>query len=145
MARGDLEIQPSLILPAHELVESASRSRGPGGQNVNKVSTRVSLRWNLLRSTALSASQRARLVERLGARLTAAGEILVHADATRSQERNRTLARERLAELVRAALARPRARIPTRVGPRARARRLASKQRQSERKRGRRPPHDDPA
>ena len=133
-----------LVIPGSELREQASRAGGPGGQHVNKVSTRVTLRWNALRSAALSEAQRARVALRLAARLTREGEIVVHAADLRSRARNRALARERLAALVRAALAVRRPRRPTRPSAGGRERRLAAKQRRGELKRVRRPlPRDD--
>jgi ribosome-associated protein len=143
MTGGDLDVQPGLVIPGDELVETASRAGGPGGQHVDKASTRVSLRWGALSSRALSEAQRRRLAQRLGSRLTREGELVVHARRQRSRARNRALARERLAELVRGALARPRSRIGTRPGGAARERRRGEKRRRSEAKRARRPPRED--
>lgn len=112
---------------------------------MNKASTRVSLRWSVARSAALSPSQRARILERLASRLTRDGELVVHASDERSRARNRALARERLAALVRSALRVRRPRRPTRPTAGSRERRLAAKQRRSRLKRTRRPrPADDP-
>jgi ribosome-associated protein len=133
----DLPVRAGLVIPADELHEKASRSRGPGGQNVQKTSTRVSLRWCLATSRALGAAERARLEARLAHRLTARGELLVHAEDTRSQARNRALARERLAALVRAALVERRRRRPTQPSGGARARRLEAKRARSATKRTR--------
>jgi ribosome-associated protein len=140
MPGSDLAVRPGLAIPADELRESASRSGGPGGQNVNKVNTRVTLRWCARESAALGEAQRRLLMQRLASRLTRAGDLVVHCGATRSRARNRELARERLAELVREALRPRRARIPT--GPRAgaRERKLDAKRRRGELKRARRPP-----
>jgi ribosome-associated protein len=140
-----LRVNGTFAIPEGELRESASRSRGPGGQHVNKASTRVTLRWNVRESRALAEAQRALLVERLGARITRAGAIVVHADRFRSRERNRALARERLAELVRDGLSRRRPRLPTRPGRAARERALAAKRRRGEAKRARRAPAGDDA
>jgi ribosome-associated protein len=122
-----LVVQPGLSIPDDELHETASRARGPGGQNVQKTSTRVTLRWCISRSRALAPRQRARILAHLAQRLTVRGELVIHADETRSQARNRTLARARLAVLVREALAVPRPRRPTRPSPAASARRLEAK------------------
>jgi len=105
---------------------------------VNKVNTRVTLRWNAAASAVLTQAQRARLARHLGARLTREGELVVHAGGERSRARNRELARERLASLVRAALAIRRPRRPTAPTPGSRERRLAAKHRRSARKRERR-------
>jgi len=138
MAATDLEIGGGLVIPAAELRESASRSSGPGGQHVNKTSTRVTLRWNVLRSETLSERTRARLVERLGARLTRGGDIVVHVGDERSRERNRRVARERLAEWLADALRVPRVRVETRPSRGAREQRLRAKRVRSDVKRSRR-------
>jgi ribosome-associated protein len=106
---------------------------------VNKANTRVTLRWNVASSRALGAAQRTRIALRLATRLTRGGELVVHAADERSRARNRALARERLAALVRSALAVPRPRRPTRPSAGGRERRLAAKQRRGQLKRARRP------
>jgi ribosome-associated protein len=125
----DLRVRADLVIPAAELEEAASRSGGPGGQHVNKTSTRVSLRWNVIQSSALSDAQRRRLCSQLESRLTRAGDLVVHAAGTRSQSRNRELARERLVELVVAALARRKPRRPTRPTRASKTRRVDEKTR----------------
>jgi ribosome-associated protein len=127
----DLEIRRGLVIPGEELREAASRSGGPGGQHVNKASTRVTLRWRLGSSSAVSEAQRARLRRRLASRLTRADELVVHAGGARSRARNRERARERLAELVREGLAVRRARRPTRPSGASRERRLEGKRRRA--------------
>jgi ribosome-associated protein len=143
MSERDLPVRRGLAIPAGELRESASRAGGPGGQHVNKVSTRVTLRWNALESAALTPTQLRRLRRRLQARLTRNGELIVHARRHRSRARNRELARERLAELVREALASRKPRVATRPSRGARERTLAAKQRRSSVKRSRRPVRDE--
>jgi len=138
VSRRALPIQDRLVIPAAEIFESASRSSGPGGQHVNKTNTRITLRWHVLESSVLSAEQRTRIRSRLKNRLTQIGSLVVHAGRHRSQARNRELARERLAELVRDALATPRKRVPTKPGRGVRERTLAVKRRRSEVKRSRR-------
>ncbi len=135
--RRDLRVRADLVIPAGELREAATRSSGPGGQHVNKVSTRVTLRWNVAGSSSLTTSQRRRLREKLGARLTAMGDLVVNSDRTRSRARNREYARDRIVEIVSAALARPRPRKPTRPTAASRARRRAEKTRRSKVKRTR--------
>jgi ribosome-associated protein len=138
-----LRVQPGLVIPEEELSETASRAGGPGGQNVNKTNTRVTLRWNALASACLAPAQREALRRRLASRLTRGGELVVHARRERSQARNRALARERLAELVREALA-PRApRVATRPTRASQRRRLEEKRRLSARKRARRSRESD--
>ncbi|MEE9607911.1 MAG: alternative ribosome rescue aminoacyl-tRNA hydrolase ArfB [Myxococcota bacterium] len=145
MARDDLQVNRTLAIPAAELRERASRSSGPGGQHVNKASTRVTLRWNAARSAALSPAQRSRLLARLETRLTRGGDLVVHAGRFRSRERNRQQARERLAGLVRDALAPRRARVATRPGRASRDRRLQAKKRRAGVKRQRGPVCPDEA
>jgi ribosome-associated protein len=133
-----VRITPDLAIPRAELVARATRSGGPGGQHVNTSSTRVELLWNVRESVALDDAMRERLLARLARRLDASGAVRVVASATRSQRRNRTEAEERLAELVRRALATPRKRIPTRPSRAAKEARLMSKRRRAEKKRERR-------
>jgi ribosome-associated protein len=135
--REFLEVRPDLRIPDDELVEQASRAGGPGGQKVNKTSTRMTLRWSVAASQVLSERQRARLLARLARRLTREGELVLHAQSARSQTRNRELARTRLVELVREALvvrAPRRATAPTRA---SRERAQTAKRHRSERKRTR--------
>jgi ribosome-associated protein len=126
------------VIPAAELEETASRSSGPGGQHVNKSNTRVTLRWRLRASRALDPIARQRVEQQLGARVTRAGELIVHAQTHRSRARNRAVARARLAELVRDALRTRAPRVPTRAGAGARARTREAKRRKSAVKRTRR-------
>jgi ribosome-associated protein len=137
VATEDLRIHSGLVIPADELVETASRSGGPGGQHVNKTSTRVTLRWNAGASPVLSETQRRRLLTQLGPRITRAGDLVVHCGATRSRSKNRETARDRLAALVHEGLRRQRHRVATRPGKGARERRLTDKKRRSDTKRGR--------
>ena len=135
---GDIPVRRGVVIPAAELEETASRSSGPGGQHVNKSNTRVTLRWCLRESSALDPVARRRVEERLGGRLTRAGELIVHAGTHRSRERNRALARARLAELVREALRTRAPRVPTRAGKGVRARGREAKRRRSAKKYARR-------
>ena len=112
-------------------------SCGPGGQNVNKVASKVVLRFAPLASRAFDAVQRARLAERLTGRLSAAGEVVVHASSHRERLRNLEDARARLAQLLLAALARPRRRVATKPTRGSQRRRLEGKRRRSDVKRGR--------
>ncbi|GAA1719072.1 alternative ribosome rescue aminoacyl-tRNA hydrolase ArfB [Brachybacterium phenoliresistens] len=115
-----------LRLPASELLEQFSHASGPGGQGVNTADSRVQLSWDVAATTALDDAQRARVLERLGARL--AGTVLtVTASAHRSQRRNRVAARERLAELLREAVMPPVPRRATRPTRGSQRRRLEAK------------------
>jgi ribosome-associated protein len=136
----DLPITPELTIPAAELLERFTRSGGPGGQHVNTASTRVELRWDIAGSAVLSEPERERLRANLGRRLDGDGVLRVVAMDTRSQSGNRELARQRLLELVAAALETRRPRRPTRPTAGSRTRRLEVKRRHSEVKaeRGRR-------
>jgi ribosome-associated protein len=136
----DLEVAPGpglpsgLVIPAAELVERFSRSSGPGGQSVNTADSRVELEYDVAGSTALSQTQRARAVANLAPRLVD-GKLVVDASEHRSQHRNRVAARERLADLLRTALAPPPPpRRPTRPSRRARQRRLDAKRQRGETK-----------
>jgi ribosome-associated protein len=133
-----LVVNERLAIPRSELVYRASRSGGAGGQHVNTSSTRIELLWDVVRSRVLDDASRARLTEKLAARLDAAGNVRVVASDRRSQQQNRVAAEERLAELVRRALTVPKPRKKTKPSRAAKERRLTEKRHRSERKRDRR-------
>lgn len=132
-----LVISPQIAIPESELTEQFVRASGPGGQNVNKVSTAVQLRFNVRISTSLPDAVRARLAKLAGSRINAAGELVVIAQRFRTQAQNRADARERLAALVRNALHAPKKRRPTAPTAGSKKRRLETKQRHGELKRSR--------
>ena len=127
-----LRITDAITLQEWELSENFTRSQGPGGQNVNKVETAVELRFEAERSPNLPAPVKTRLRRLAGRRWTLDGAVLIRAEETRSQARNREIARERLAELIRAALVAPRKRIATRPTLGSKRRRLAAKTQRGE-------------
>jgi ribosome-associated protein len=136
----DLPVNHVVVLPSGELEWTAVRSSGPGGQNVNKVATKVELRFAFAHSRVLSAPVRSRLAAIARGKLDAEGRIVLTSDETRSQTRNLELARERLVALVRAALVPPKPRRPTKPSRASKERRLTGKKHQSEKKQGRRGP-----
>nr|WP_111301628.1 alternative ribosome rescue aminoacyl-tRNA hydrolase ArfB [Paracoccus saliphilus] len=122
-----LYITDTIAIEEWELSEQFTRSQGPGGQNVNKVETAVELRFEAARSPNLADPVKRRLQRLAGRRWTQEGAVLILAQETRSQARNRELARERLAELIRQALAAPKRRIATRPTLGSQRRRLKAK------------------
>jgi ribosome-associated protein len=133
-----LEISPRWRLPLDEVTFEYARSSGPGGQNVNKVSSKTTLRWNVRQSTHLRSDILERLVTRFGSRLTLSGELLITSQRHRDQERNRADCLEKLAELLRAVEHAPKARRATRPTRGSRERRIAGKKLRSETKQRRR-------
>ncbi|HET7615236.1 MAG TPA: alternative ribosome rescue aminoacyl-tRNA hydrolase ArfB [Gemmatimonadaceae bacterium] len=133
-SRNVLAVNGALSIPRAELDVRVSRSSGAGGQHVNKTSSRVEIFWNVRTSGAVTEAQRALLLARLDSRLNADGSIRVVASDMRSQSRNREIAEERLAEVVRRALVVQRKRKPTKPTRAAKEARLDSKKRHSRKK-----------
>ena len=134
---NSLFVNESVAIPRSELDVRVSRSSGAGGQHVNKTSSRVEIFWSIPSSGAVSEKERARLLDKLKSRITTEGSVRVVASDMRSQSRNRELAEDRLAELVRRALVIPRKRRPTKPTRASKEARLDEKKRQSSKKRDR--------
>jgi ribosome-associated protein len=134
---ANLLVQPGVVVPERELAWTAVRASGPGGQNVNKVSSKVELRFDFETSSALSAAVKARLRALAEHRLDAEGRILITSQVTRNQPQNLTDARQRLAELIAKALVAPKRRRPTRPSRAAKRARVNDKRVQSKKKQSR--------
>ena len=122
----DLEVRPGVVVPNDELTFTASRAGGPGGQHVNTTSSRVTVRFNIPRSS-VGEPWVSRWLDKLGSRLTTDGDLILHSDRFRSQQRNREDVVERLAATLRAALVVPRARKSTRPTKGSQRRRVDKK------------------
>jgi len=128
---NDLPIKNGIIIPENELEITVSRAGGPGGQHVNKTSTRITVRWNVQTTPVLSDEQRERVLQKLHTRLTTTGDLIVHNSTSRSQQQNKELALLRLADIIRTALHVQKKRIPTRVPKMAKEARLHAKTQRS--------------
>jgi ribosome-associated protein len=132
-----IRITDTISLKDNELVESFVRASGPGGQNVNKVSAAVQLRFDVRHSPSLPPDVATRLARIAGRRMTKDGVLVITAQRHRTQERNRAEARERLIALIRQAAVRPKPRRPTKPTAAARQRRLEAKKQRATVKRWR--------
>jgi ribosome-associated protein len=125
--KNDLPVKNGIVIPGHEIEVTASRSGGAGGQHVNKTDTKITLRWNVSTTVALSELQKERVMQKLENRLTKEGELVIQCSTSRSQQRNKEEALLRLVKEVRKALYISKKRMKTRVPKGAKEARLRGK------------------
>jgi ribosome-associated protein len=123
-----------LIIPYHEMEFTFARSRGPGGQNVNKTNSAVILRWNLLSTIAVNEETRQRLIEKLQHRLTKEGDILIRSETQRDQDQNKSECIKKLHEILQRALFVPKKRVATKPSRSSVRKRINTKKINSEKK-----------
>ena len=138
-----LRINSRIVIPMREIELSYARSGGPGGQNVNKVSSKAQLRFSLRDTPSIPEAARARALARLASRTTTHGEIILSCSVYRDQPRNREAALRKLRDVLAAAIATPKRRVPTRPSRGAKERRLQEKKAHGRRKAVRSSPPDD--
>jgi ribosome-associated protein len=129
--KHDVPIKNGIVIPSHELEITTSRAGGPGGQHVNKAETRVTLRWNAHKTTALNEEQKARVLQNLHTRLTSDGDLIIHNSSSRSQQQNKQMALAQLAQEIRKALHVPKKRMATHVSKAVKESRFRVKTRRS--------------
>ena len=127
-----LRVNDEIEIADWEITEQFVRASGPGGQNVNKVASAVELRFEAERSPALPGPVKARLRRLAGRRWTKEGAVVIQVATERSQARNRAIARDRLVDLIRAALVKPKKRVRTRVSANQKRKRVEAKKRRGE-------------
>lgn len=125
--KNDIAVKNGIVIPEAELEITTSRAGGPGGQHVNKTDTRITVRWNINTTTALSDEQKQRVLQNLASKVTSEGDFLVHNSASRSQQQNKKMAFDQLAQEIRKALHVPKKRMKTKVSKSAKEARLRKK------------------
>jgi Protein chain release factor B len=128
----DLFIKEGVTIPAHEFEITTSRAGGPGGQHVNKTDSRITIRWNVHRSSALDDVQKARVLEKLKSEITAEGDVMVSNSSSRSQIQNKKMAFSTLAQKIYYALHIPKKRMKSSVPRGVKEKRFQSKKQRSE-------------
>jgi ribosome-associated protein len=130
----DLSFSPKDIIPEDEIEFQFSRSSGKGGQNVNKVETKVEIHWNINNSKAFSKEEKEKIKEALASRINQEGDLIIRSEEERSQLKNRRIALEKLNEMIREALKPEEERIPTKLSKAIKEKRLKEKKLISEKK-----------
>ena len=139
----ELEVTETIRIPLSEIDIKAVRSQGAGGQNVNKVATAIHLRFDISNSPSLPDKVRTKLMASGDQRISASGVLNLKAQESRSQDRNRQAALQRLADIIRAATLKRKPRVPTRPGKRTKKKRLDAKSRRGNLKKSRQRVEDD--
>ena len=139
----ELKITENLSIPMSEIDTKAVRAQGAGGQNVNKVATAIHLRFDIANSPSLPDRLRSKLLASGDQRITSDGVLIIKSQESRSQDRNRQAALERLADLIRSAMRTQKPRVATKPGKRAKAKRLDAKSRRGDLKKSRKKVLDD--
>ena len=139
----ELKISENLSIPMSEIDTKAVRAQGAGGQNVNKVATAIHLRFDVANSTSLPDRVRSKLLASGDQRITSEGVLIIKSQESRSQDRNRQAALQRLTDLLRGAMQTQKPRVPTKRGKRAKANRLDAKSRRGDLKKSRKKVLDD--
>lgn len=129
--KHDVIVNSSIIIPDHEIEISTSRAGGPGGQHVNRTSTRITLRWNVIETQALNDEQKERVLQKLQSKLTTEGDLIIHVAETKSQLQNKKLALEQLGHIIHQALKVAKKRKPTKTSKAAKEARLQKKKQHS--------------
>jgi ribosome-associated protein len=130
--KHDVTVKPGIVIPAHEIEISTSRSGGAGGQHLNVTNTRVTVHWNVKNTSALTTEQKERVLQKLHNRLSQEGDLIIHNSESRSQMHNKKMALLQLAKEVSKALHVPKKRMKTAISASAKAARIEGKRHRGE-------------